>query len=276
LNVKALLTEGRSRLAGSPAGGLEAEILLGAVLDVRRDWIYANSEHPVSPGHCEDFRQLVERRKTGEPIAYLTGRREFWSLSLEVTPDVLIPRHETELLVETALDFIPTESRWRIVDLGTGSGAVALALAVERPLCEVHATDISEAALKVAQLNAQRIAAGRITFHRGPWLEPLRGRFQVILSNPPYIASDDAHLQRGDCRFEPGSALTPGRDGLSAIRTIAGASLDYLETGGLLVLEHGFEQGHEVRTLLKELDYREVKSHRDLENRERVTTGRKA
>jgi release factor glutamine methyltransferase len=194
-------------------------------------------------------------------------------MALAVTPDVLIPRPETELLVETALDFIPAEAAWRIADLGTGSGAVALALARERPACEVHATDISPAALAIAQRNVTAFAAGRVALHRGSWLEPLQGRFRVIVSNPPYVAESDPHLQRGDCRFEPGAALSPGPDGLEAIRCIAHDALPYLETGGLLGVEHGFDQGPAVRSILEGLGYRQVCTRRDLAGEERVTAG---
>ena len=273
MNIKELLTGARLRLAGSPAGGLEAEVLLGCVLEVERAWLYANPDHVPGAEQSARFRALVKRRLSGEPIAYLTGRREFWSLALKVTPDVLIPRHETERLVEIALAFIPLDARWRIADLGTGSGAIALAVAVERPLCEVHATDISKAALKVAQQNAQNIAPGRISFHRGSWLEPLSGRFRVIVSNPPYIAGNDPHLQEGDCRFEPGAALSPGEDGLSAIRLIARAALPFLEPGGMLAFEHGYDQGHGARLLLSGLGYQDVRTHRDLEERDRITSG---
>lgn len=275
LNVKELLATARQQLADFPAGGLEAEVLLGWVLDVERAWLYANPDHVPGAEQRARFHVLVKRRESGEPVAYLTGRREFWSLSLKVTPDVLIPRHETELLVDIALAFIPPDARWRIADLGTGSGAIALALAVERPLCEVHATDISEAVIKVAQENARNIAPGRISFHRGSWLEPLSGRFRVIVSNPPYIGQDDPHLQEGDCRFEPGAALTPGDDGLSAIRLIAREALPFLEPGGLLAFEHGYGQGHEARSLLGELGYQEVRTHRDLEEQDRITSGLK-
>jgi release factor glutamine methyltransferase len=275
LNVKELLATARLLLADFPAGGLEAEVLLSGILDVDRAWLYANPDHIPETEQSARFHALVKRRESGEPVAYLTGRREFWSLSLKVTPDVLIPRHETERLVDIALAFIPPDASWRIADLGTGSGAIALALATERPLCEVHATDISKAALKVAQENEQNIAPGRISFHRGSWLEPLSGRFRVIVTNPPYIGRDDPHLQEGDCRFEPGAALSPGEDGLSAIRLIARAALPFLEPGGMLAFEHGYDQGHGARSLLSGLGYQDVRTHRDLEERDRITSGLK-
>ena len=273
MNVKELLARGRVQLENQPMGRLEAEILLSETLGVNRAWLYANSEQTPAAKQCTRFLDLVGRRKNGEPIAYLTGYREFWSLPLKVTADVLIPRPETELLVEAALAFIPKDAAWRIADLGTGSGAIALAIASERPRCEIHATEFNEAALRVAQENGQAIAPGRISFHLGSWLTPLEGRFQVLVSNPPYIAADDPHLQRGDCRFEPGEALTPGPDGMTAIRHIAGESLHYLAHGGMLVFEHGYNQGAEARQMLIELGYRNVGTQKDLEQRERVTSG---
>jgi len=273
VNVKELLAQGRAQLENQPQGRLEAEILLGETLGVNRAWLYANPEQIPDPIQSAKFLDLVARRKKGEPIAYLTGYREFWSMPLKVTADVLIPRPETELLVEAALAFIPADAAWRIADLGTGSGAIALAIASERPLCEIHATEYSEAALRVAQKNGQAIAPGKVQFHLGSWLTPLNGKFQLLVSNPPYIAADDPHLQPGDCRFEPGEALTPGPDGLTAIRHIASESLRYLEHGGMLAFEHGYEQGNEVRQMLVDLGYRDVETQKDLEKRERVTSG---
>ncbi len=273
MNVRELLAEGRRQLAAEPVGGLEAETLLGEVLSVSRAWLYANPEQCPAPHLNQRFLQLIGRREAGEPLAYLTGTREFWSLPLKVTPEVLIPRPETELLVETALAYIPTDAAWRIADLGTGSGAIALAIASERPRCEIHATEYSKAALEVAKENAQTLAPGRVEFHAGCWLTPLTGKFQLLISNPPYVASDDPHLQRGDCRFEPVDALTPGRDALASIRHIASESLHYLEQGGMLAFEHGYDQGAEARQMLVELGYREVGTCSDLEQRDRVTSG---
>lgn len=249
--------------------------MLAHVLDVDRAWLFANRESEVSPEARNAFQELLGRRSSGEPIAYLTGVREFWSLPLQVTSDVLIPRPETELLVEVALEFIPREAAWRVADLGTGSGAVALAIACERPLCEVHATEYSSAALDVAERNVQALAPGRVHLHQGSWLEPLDGRFQVLVSNPPYVADDDPHLNAGDCRFEPRAALTPGPDGMAAIRRIADDALTSLEPGGLLAFEHGYDQGAAARGLLRDFGYSEVTTRIDLEGRERVTAGRK-
>ncbi|MFC1605429.1 peptide chain release factor N(5)-glutamine methyltransferase [Pseudomonadota bacterium] len=275
VTVGSLLASARIRLGHDALAALEADLLLAHVLDVDRAWLFANRESEVSPEARNAFQELLGRRSSGEPIAYLTGVREFWSLPLQVTSDVLIPRPETELLVEVALEFIPREAAWRVADLGTGSGAVALAIACERPLCEVHATEYSSAALDVAERNVQALAPGRVHLHQGSWLEPLDGRFQVLVSNPPYVADDDPHLNAGDCRFEPRAALTPGPDGMTAIRRIADDALTSLEPGGLLAFEHGYDQGAAARGLLRDFGYSEVTTRIDLEGRERVTAGRK-
>jgi release factor glutamine methyltransferase len=270
-----LLAAARCRLDRGTASGLEADLLLAHVLGVSRAWLFANRERTLPAGEAGQFWHLVDRRAAGEPIAYLVGRREFWSLPLIVTPDVLIPRPETELLVQAALDCIPADAAWRVADLGTGSGAVALAIATERPRCDVHATELSPGALTVAGLNVDAVAPGRVTLHRGCWLEPLSGQFRVIVSNPPYVAAADPHLARGDCRFEPREALTPGDDALAAIRHIARAAPPYLEAGGLLAFEHGFDQGEACRNLLLHLGYGNVGTRKDLEGRERVTCGQR-
>jgi release factor glutamine methyltransferase len=278
-SISGLLTEARRRLGGQPGGGpeckLEADLLLAQLLGVGRAWLFANREHPVAAERARAFLARVDRRVAGEPVAYLLGQREFWSLPLEVTPDVLIPRPETELLVKTALAFIPDDAAWRIADLGTGSGAVALAIATERPRCEVHASESSPRALQVAKRNVAAIAPGRVSLHLGSWLEPLPGQFHVIVSNPPYVAAGDPHLAEGDCRFEPRDALTPGADGMAAIRRIAEEALPRLEPGGLLAFEHGFDQGAASRALLLDLGYVDVATLRDLEDRERVTRGKR-
>jgi release factor glutamine methyltransferase len=271
--VAPLLAEARQRLAGQPAAALEADLLLAVVLDKDRAWLFAHPGAAVTAEQAARFQALLERRAHGEPIAYLLGRREFWSLSLLVTPDVLIPRPETELLVQSVLDYVPADAAWRVADLGTGSGAVALAIACERPRCEVHATEVDPAALQIAARNVESLAAGRVRLHAGSWLEPLVGRFRVIVSNPPYVATGDPHLAEGDCRFEPRVALTAGPDGLAAIRRIVRDALPVLEPGGLLALEHGFDQGAAVRALLKELGYRKIRRLKDLAGKDRVTTG---
>ena len=275
MNVKELLAEACRLLACQQGTRLEAEVLLSHSLGVNRAWLYANAEQDVAGQATSSFLELIQRRLHGEPVAYLTGVREFWSLNLKVTPDVLIPRPETELLVETALKRIPADEHWRIADLGTGSGAVALAIASERPGCEVFASDISSAALSIAQQNADSLTLGRVRFLQGSWLSPLEGKFRGIVSNPPYVSSQDPHMKQGDCRFEPDSALSPGSDAMTSIRHIAEAALPYLETGGFLAFEHGCEQGEASRQLLFQLGYTKVETIRDLAGLERVTTGEK-
>jgi release factor glutamine methyltransferase len=272
-SLAALLARARRQFPDGASAALEAEVLLAHVLGVGRAWLFAHADETIPEGDASAFLRLVERRERGEPLAYLTGEREFWSLPLRVTPDVLIPRPETELLVDTALDFVPGDAAWRIADLGTGCGAVAIAIASERPGCEVHATDSSAAAMRVAQANVESLVPGRVRLHLGSWLEPLEGRFSVIVSNPPYVAADDPHLQQGDCRFEPRQALTPGADALAAIRHIAGHALPRLAAGGMLAFEHGYDQGEASRALLRDLGYAEVRTIRDLEGQDRVTRG---
>lgn len=275
MNIGELLADARALLAEATISRLESELLLGHVLGVSRAHLYANPKAVTNTRQRASFLQLVQRRRRGEPIAYLTGRREFWSLALKVTPDVLIPRPETELLVEAALDRIPADAQWRVADLGTGSGAIAIAIASMRKRCEVHATEISAAALAIAMENAEAIVPGRIRFHQGSWLSPLQGLFQLIVSNPPYVAMDDPHLQQGDVRYEPLTALSPGHDGLAAIRRIAADSLPLLDQQGWLAIEHGFEQGEKVRNIMQGLGYASTGTIKDLADLERVSLGKK-
>jgi release factor glutamine methyltransferase len=254
---------------------IDAEWLLLHVLGEPRSWLIAHADDALDATSAAAFAALVERRAAGEPVAYLTGQRGFWSLQLEVTPDTLIPRPETELLVELALARVPAGGVCQVADLGTGSGAIALAIAHERPRAQVVATDASEAALVVAQRNAQRLGIANIAFLPGDWLVPLAGqRFAVIVSNPPYIEAADPHLEQGDLRFEPAAALASGADGLDAIRRIVVDARDHLESGGWLLLEHGWKQGAAVRGLLQAAGYGEVFTAPDLERRDRVTGGR--
>lgn len=274
MTVRQHLKSARDKLAELSSGRLEAEVLLAHCLGSPRSLLYADPDLEVPNQRSELFQQLVERRLSGEPIAYLTGSREFWSLSLKVTPDVLIPRPETELLVELALKRIPRDGRWRIADLGTGSGAVALALASERRGCSVFGTDTSQAAIDLAGENAQRLAIENVSFTLGSWCKPLTGRFNLIISNPPYVARNDPHLSKGDCRFEPLRALSPGEDSLAALRSIASESMGHLAPGGWLMLEHGPDQGEAVREILREREYTDIFTERDLLGHERVTGGR--
>lgn len=240
-------------------------------------WLYAHGNEAASSNIAARFDALVQARAAGEPIAYLTGRRSFWTLDLRVTSDTLVPRPETELLVELALARLPTDTPCAVADLGTGSGAVALALARERPHAQVIATDSSTAALQVARANAAEQGIGNVEFRHGSWYAPLQGqRCYLIASNPPYISEGDPHLSQGDLRFEPPAALASGSDGLDAIREIVGKGRMHLFDQGWLLLEHGWKQGAAVRGLLEAAGFRSVASACDLEHRERVSFGRTA
>ena len=253
----------------------EAELLLGCALGKDRAWLYAHADDALDAGAGLRFHALLMRRAAGEPIAYIVGRREFWSLDLGVNPDVLIPRPETELLVELALQRIPQNAQVDIADLGTGSGAIALAIARERPQARVLATDVSVAALDVARENAGRLGLGNVEFVQGDWCAALDGRrFDLLVSNPPYIAQADDHLQRGDLRFEPRAALASGVDGLDAIRSIVAAAPAHLQPRGWLLFEHGHDQGRAARDLLAQSRFAEIFTALDLEQRERVSGGR--
>jgi release factor glutamine methyltransferase len=272
--VRDLLDEGTRALRDDVARR-EAVLLLRHVLGVSDAWLIAHPDDLVDVAQAAAFRGLVERRARGEPVAYLTGTRGFHALELQVTPDVLIPRPETELLVDCALQRIPEDMEWAVADLGTGSGAIALAIAKARPRAKVVATDASGAALAVARANADRLALRNVQFAHGDWCAALGdARFDLIVSNPPYIAESDAHLREGDLRFEPAAALASGSDGLDAIRIIVRDARAHLRDGGWLLFEHGFDQGPAVRELLAAHDYAEVFTQRDLEVRERVSGGR--
>jgi len=254
----------------------DAEILLMHVLQRDRAWLFAHALDQPGAAACERFETLSARRAAGEPVAYLTGHRGFWSLDLQVAPATLIPRPETELLVELALARLPEDAPCSVLDLGTGSGAVALAVASERASARVVASDVSAAALAVARGNAGRLHLRNVEWVAGDWFAPFAGkRFDMVVSNPPYIAADDPHLQQGDLRFEPAGALASGSDGLDAIRRIVGHARDHLEPGGWLLFEHGWNQGGAVRALLDEAGYGEVFTRQDLEQRDRVSGGRK-
>jgi len=269
--VRQMLADAATRL-GDRA---EASILLAHALGKSRTWLVAHADDPVDANGVAAFAALVERRATGEPVAYLAGHRGFWTLELEVTPATLIPRPETELLVELALAKMPREGTPEVADLGTGSGAIALAIARECPHARVLATDASAAALAVARRNADANRVSNVGFAEGDWFAALEGkRFDLVVSNPPYIASGDPHLAQGDLRFEPVSALASGPDGLDDIRRIVAGAQAHLIPGGWLLLEHGWDQGNAVRDLLEAADYREVFTAQDLEHRDRISGGR--
>jgi release factor glutamine methyltransferase len=254
---------------------LEARLLLAYVLGCERAWLSAHGEAALTAEQARAFDALARRRNHGEPIAYLTGRREFFGLELEITPDVLIPRPETELLVELALGWLHRNAPGRALDLGCGSGAVALAIAHERPRVDVLGADVSTAAVALARRNAERLSLANATFIESDWLTRVpRERFGVIVANPPYVAEDDPHLGQGDLRYEPPLALSPGGDGLDAVRAIVAAAPGYLAPGAALAVEHGHDQAHAVRVLLRAAGFEGVASARDLAGIERVSYGR--
>jgi release factor glutamine methyltransferase len=266
-----------ARLTDSDSPQLDAELLLAHALGTGRSHLRAHPEAVLGASQARRYAELVEARRRGEPIAYLTGEREFWSLQIKVTPATLIPRPETELLVEQALDRVTEGAAWEILDLGTGSGAIALAIAKERPRCRVTAVDISAEALVVARDNARRLGISNVEFLQGDWFAPVRGRaFQLTVSNPPYVGSDDPHLQEGDLRFEPKRALSSGSDGLEDIRRIVNDAQSHLHPGGCLLLEHGHAQGSAVRELLQAGGFTDARSIRDLSGHERISLAQHA
>ena len=259
--------------AGLPLDPLENRILLCHALGITRVGLITQSERQLTEEEAARLSALVGRRIGGEPIAYIVGQREFFGLPFRVTPAVLIPRPDTELIVELALERLPAQAR--MLDMGTGSGAIAVAVAHTRPDAQVTALDVSEEALAVARANAEANGA-RVRFLRSDWFAALEGdTFELVVSNPPYIASGDEHLAQGDLRFEPADALTDHADGLSDLRTIIAGAAAHLAPGGWLLLEHGYDQAEAVRALLADAGYLEAQSWRDLAGIERVSGGRR-
>ena len=273
VNNQALLADAVQQLqTASESARADAEILLAHCLQKSRTYLFAYPEKAVDSLTEASFRKLLAERLRGVPIAYLTGQREFWTLNLKVTPDTLIPRPETELLVETALK-LGNSSR-HILDLGTGTGAIALAIASERPDVQVTACDFSAAALAVAQENAQVNSIHNVHFIQSDWFSALPAqRFDMIVSNPPYIEADDPHLAQGDVRFEPLTALASGQDGLDDIRHLIQTAPQWLVNGGWLLLEHGYNQGQAVTALLQAAGFTQVRCLPDLAGNDRVSRG---
>ena len=257
-------------LPDSPSPRLDAELLLAHVLGKPRSFLRTWPEHQPDAEQYAAFERLLQRRRAGEPVAYLLGRQGFWSLDLEVSPDTLIPRPDTELLVETALQLAPA-TPLEVLDLGTGTGAIALALAAERPAWRVTGVDRVDAAVALAARNGQRLGLSNARFQLSHWFDGLdEQRFALIVSNPPYIAAADRHLSEGDVRFEPASALVAGADD---IRSIIAQAPRHLLPGGWLLLEHGYDQAEAVRALLSAAGFTRVESRRDLGNHQRISLG---
>lgn len=263
-------------LIGGTEARAQAELLLAAALDRPRSWLYAHGDHTVAPEAVALFRAQVQRCARGEPVAYLLGRHAFWSLELEVGPATLVPRPETELLVELALQRLPADGALRVLDLGTGSGAIALAIAHERPCANVTAVDASAPALAIARRNAARLGLEGVRLLRSDWFSAVRDEcFDLVVSNPPYLADDDPHLLQGALPFEPRMALSSGPDGLEALRRICADAPERLSRGGWLLFEHGHLQGEAARRLLAASGFESVTTWRDLEGRERASGGRR-
>ncbi|CAH0534017.1 Release factor glutamine methyltransferase [Vibrio stylophorae] len=257
----------------SESAKLDAALLLCFVLDKPRSYLFTWPDAQLSEVQWQQYQNLISRRQQGEPVAYLIGEREFWSLPLSVSPDTLIPRPDTERLVEVALELLPASAA-SILDLGTGTGAIALALASERRDCAVTGVDRIEGAVQLAQCNGQKLNLPQVRFVQSNWFDALAGqRFDLIVSNPPYIDDADPHLEQGDVRFEPRSALVAGDHGLSDIDWISTHAIDHLQSGGWLAFEHGYDQGLAVRQLLQQKGYCQVRTEQDYGGRDRVTLG---
>ena len=276
--VAGLLNHASARIAAALGldkreARLEARVLAAFTWNVAPAWLIAHDTDPLAEAQITAFDTLLARRLAGEPIAYLTGMREFYGRPFRVTPDVLIPRPDTELLVEQALARIPSDLAVDVLDLGTGSGCIAITLALERPLARVTAVDRSPAALAIAQRNADLLNA-RVEFLASDWFDALAGRrFDLVVSNPPYIAAADPHLARGDVRFEPLSALAAGQDGLADLRRLIRGACAHLKPDGTLLLEHGYDQSEGVKALLRESGFGHPQSWADLSGILRISGG---
>lgn len=273
--IDAVLDVASTRLAPhSDSARLDAELMLSRTIDTARSYLFAHPEDVLDERTFARFEALLQRRLDGEPMAYILGYKEFWSLELLVSPATLVPRPETELVVELALREIPRRAEWRVLDLGTGSGAIAIALASERRLCQVTASDISYDALAVARENARQHALANITFVQGSWIEPLAGQqFDLVVSNPPYVEAGDPALAA--LRHEPVTALSSGKDGLDAIRALAALTGQILGTHGMLLIEHGAAQKDSVAAILAAAGWTDVVNHTDHSGRPRVTAARR-
>ena len=275
LTIKQAITSSKSILGASEEARTDAEILLAFLLKRSKAYLYTHPEEILSETEINLFNELIEKRRQGMPIAYLTGTREFWSLPLKVSEATLIPRPETELLVELTLDLLGSIESAQILDLGTGTGAIALALAKEKPNWKILACDKSDEALQIAKENAHQLQITNVEFIHSDWFTaiPIATQFHGIVSNPPYIASDDPHLEQGDLRFEPLSALASGQDGLRDLHLIIKQSISRLKKNGLLLVEHGYDQKNAVNALFRKYGYKEVKCWQDWQSNDRISGG---
>jgi release factor glutamine methyltransferase len=273
-SITELLQKGEQSIHSSESARLDAEILFCDVMQFSRSRIYSHPEQAVPEDKSVLFQSLIEQRQQGHPIAHLTGKKEFWSLELTVNKDTLIPRPETELLVETALQMIPENAAFNILDLGTGSGAIAIAIASERPDCKIVATDINKNALSIAKENAETHQIENIQFFLSDWYKNIPSQsFDLIVSNPPYIKQDDEHLSQGDVRFEPELALVSGVDGMQAINIILESAKHYLASNACLLIEHGYDQKPLVQEAFLKHDFKQLKTFQDLSGQDRITLG---
>lgn len=261
-----------SILGHSPSPEFDVQLLLADVLEKPRSYLFTWPQRRLLPEQQLRFEQMLARRVTGEPIAYILGYQDFWTLRLEVSSDTLIPRPDTELLVETALA-LNDNSSVRVADLGTGTGAVALALASERSAWQIVASDVVASAAALAERNRRSLGLENVEIRCGSWFEPLQGVFDLILSNPPYIELNDRHLECGDVRFEPATALVSGESGLDDITLIIDRSRQYLANQGWLLLEHGYDQGDAVQALMAQFGFAQIETLKDLADNDRVTMG---
>jgi release factor glutamine methyltransferase len=276
-SIKTLIARAANTLSShSDSPLLDAEVLLGFVLGKPRTYLRAWCDNTLTDQQLAAFAKLIEQRQQGIPIAYLTGTREFWSRDFMVTAEVLIPRPDSELLIELSLDLIPHNQAVKLIDLGTGSGIIAVTLATERPKAQVIAVDASLAALAVAQRNAEHHQLTNIEFYQSDWFANVpTSEFDLVISNPPYIDPEDEHLQQGDVRFEPKTALIAANHGLSDIQLIAANARNYLKPTGHLLIEHGYNQASQVQAIFNALAYDNVQSYKDLSGNNRVTYGQK-
>ena len=259
-------------LPASPSARLDIEVLLCYVFEKNKTWLYAYPEVALTEHQHDKFITCVEQRQQGKPIAYIVGQQEFWSLQLNVSPDTLIPRADTETLVEAVLSLAPQAAQ-TLLDLGTGTGAIALALASENPHWRITATDIKANAVALARENKKNLNLTNVDFLQSDWFEQIKGSFNFIVSNPPYISADDEHLLQGDVRFEPTSALVATQQGLADLQHIIMESKHYLAAQGWLLLEHGYQQGDRVKNMMSDNGYQFVQAFYDLQGHHRVTAG---